>query len=160
VVEGRPLDKVVEVRVQTSRDPEASPKVYRWKLEELMYGWHLKKRVCLCTDCHRNVSHERASKAFGYRPKMAYCRACHYHAVKDDYVQVLPLPMLEVKPGVGDQGSGIRRRKAKGERRKILLSQGQTEELRASSSSSNAQEDSYVEGQLEGRRQQMASGRE
>jgi hypothetical protein len=105
VVEGRPLEKVVEVRLQDGS------KVYRWQLDQLMYGWHLKKNICLCTDCHRNISHERESKAFDHRPKMSYCKACHYHAVKDDYVQVSPLPMLEVKEvaaGVRGQGSGIR----------------------------------------------------
>ena len=99
VVEGRPLDKVVEVHLQGSPDPGTGPTIYRWRLEELMYGWHLKKRICVCTDCHRNVSHERESKVFGHRPKMAYCKACHYHAVKDDYVKISPLPMLEVKEG-------------------------------------------------------------
>ena len=108
VVEGRPLDKVVEVHLQASPDSGTGPKIYRWKLEELMYGWHLKKRICVCTDCHRNVSHERESKVFGHRPKMAYCKACHYHAVKDDYVKISPLPMIEIKEG--------ERVKAKGER--------------------------------------------
>jgi hypothetical protein len=99
VVEGRPLDKVVEVRLQADPASGADPRVYRWPLEQLMYGWHLKKGICLCTDCHRNVSHERESEAFGHSPKMAYCKACHYHAVKDDYVQISPLPMLEIKEG-------------------------------------------------------------
>jgi hypothetical protein len=97
VVEGRPLDKFVEVFLQPSPDSGKGPKIYRWKLEQLMYGWHLKKRICVCTDCHRNVAHERESKDFGHRPKMTYCKACHYHAVKDDYVNISPLPMLEVK---------------------------------------------------------------
>lgn len=96
VWEGRPLAKVVEVRLPGSAGSGPAPKVYRWRLEELMYGWHLKKRICLCTDCHRNVAHEQESIAFGHRPKMAYCRDCHYHAVKDDYVKAFPLPMLEV----------------------------------------------------------------
>ena len=109
VVQGRPLNKVVEVRFRVSRDGGTAPKTYRWTLDELMYGWHLKSRVCLCTDCHRNIAHERESKAFGHRPKMSTCKACHYHAVKDDYVRISPLPMLEVKEvteGVRDQGSG------------------------------------------------------
>jgi hypothetical protein len=96
VLQGRPLDKVVEVRLRAGPDSGAEPRVYRWPLEQLMYGWHLKKRICLCTDCHRNVSHERESRVFGHSPKMAYCQACHYHAVKDDYVQITPLPMLEI----------------------------------------------------------------
>jgi hypothetical protein len=108
VVQGRPLDKVVTVRLPASADTAGQPKVYRWRLEQLMYDWHLKKRICLCTDCHRNVSHEQASMAFGHGPKMAYCKACHYHAVKDDYVRISPLPMLEIKEG--------ERAKAKGER--------------------------------------------
>jgi hypothetical protein len=108
VVEGRPLDKVVEVTLQALPDSGTGPKTYRWKLEELMYGWHLKKRICVCTDCHRNIAHEQESTVFGHRPKMAYCKACHYHAVKDDYVKISPLPMLEVKEmstGVGGQGA-------------------------------------------------------
>jgi hypothetical protein len=106
VLDGRPLNRVVEVRLQASPESGAGPKVYRWRLEQLMYDWHLKKRVCLCTDCHRNVAHERESKAFGHRPKMAYCRACHYHAVKDDYVMISPLPTLEIQDeGSRDQGS-------------------------------------------------------
>lgn len=112
VVQGQPLNKVVEVRLRVSRDSGTAGKIYRWRLEELMYGWHLKKRVCVCTDCHRNIAHERESKAFGHRPKMVACKACHYHAVKDDYVRVSPLPMLELKEvteGVRGQGSGVKR---------------------------------------------------
>jgi hypothetical protein len=41
---------------------------------------------------------------------MSYCKACHYHAAKDDYVQVSPLPMLEIRED--------EREKAKGERKK------------------------------------------
>lgn len=110
VLEGRPLDKVVEVQLQAPPDSGAGPKMYRWRLEELMYGWHLKKRICLCTDCHRNVSHERESKAFGHGPKMAYCKACHYHAAKDDYVQISPLPMLEVREGESVKVKGEKKR--------------------------------------------------
>ncbi len=108
VVQGRPLDKVVTVRVPAVPGVGPGPKTYRWDLEQLMYGWHLKKGVCLCTDCHRNVAHEKESNAYDHRPKMAYCKACHYHAVKDDYVRVSPLPVLEVGEG--------ERAKAKGER--------------------------------------------
>ncbi len=111
VVEGRPLDKVVEVRVDATPGSGTGPVVYRWPLEQLMYGWHLKKRICLCTDCHRNIAHERESEVFGHSPKMVYCKSCHYHAVKDDYVRALPLPMLkviEVTTGVRGQGSGVR----------------------------------------------------
>lgn len=111
VMEGRPLQRVVEVRLEAAPGTGAVPKVYRWPLEQLMYGWHLKKGICLCTDCHRNIAHEQESKAFGHSPKMSYCRACHYHAVKDDYVQVSPLPMLEFKElgtGIRDQGPGAR----------------------------------------------------
>ncbi|MGW8322451.1 MAG: hypothetical protein ACWGSD_12950 [Thermodesulfobacteriota bacterium] len=30
---------------------------------------------------------------------MSYCKTCHYHAVKDDYAQVSPLPILEIEEG-------------------------------------------------------------
>ncbi len=97
VLKEGPLDKIVEVRLRADPDSGARAEVYRWKLGQLMYGWHLKKGICLCTDCHRNISHERESRRFAHRPKMSYCKACHYHAVKDDYVRASPLPMLEVK---------------------------------------------------------------
>ncbi len=108
VLQGRPIDKVVTVRIPAAPGSRSEPRVYRWKLEQLMFDWHLKKRICLCTDCHRNVSHEQQSKEFGHGPKMAYCQACHYHAVKDDYVQVTPLPMLEVTEGERTGAKGER----------------------------------------------------
>jgi hypothetical protein len=114
VLEGRPLGKVIEVQLQGAPGSGTAPKTYRWRLEQLMYDWHLKKRICLCTDCHRNVSHERESKAFGHRPKMTYCKSCHYHAVKDDYVQIDPLPMLEIIEGERAQDKA--ENKAKGQR--------------------------------------------
>ena len=96
VVEGRPLQKLVVVRVSAGKGEPTGARTHRWRLEDLMYVWHLRKRICVCTDCHRNVSHERGIEQTGHRPKMAYCGACHYHAAKDDYVRVRPLPELEV----------------------------------------------------------------
>lgn len=94
ILAGKALGKEAEVRLAHAE----GGKVYRWKLEDLMYRWHLEKRICLCTDCHRNVSHEKTSGvAAPYRPKLAYCGECHYHAAKDDYVNVQPLPAIEVR---------------------------------------------------------------
>lgn len=94
ILAGTTLGKDVEVRLAQS----AGSKVYQWKLEDLMYRWHLEKRICLCTDCHRNVAHEKASGAAQpHRPKLAYCGECHYHAAKDDYVKAQPLPAIEVR---------------------------------------------------------------
>jgi len=98
IVEGRPIQKVVEVRrVTASQDPEKGKPLYQWPLEDLMFKWHLEKNICLCTDCHRNVAHEKGIERWGNRPKMAYCRECHYHAKKDDYVNISPLPGLWVR---------------------------------------------------------------
>lgn len=96
VLTGAALGKEADVRLPAQS--EAS-KVYRWKLEDLMYRWHLEKRICICTDCHRNVTHEKASgvPSAPHRPKLAYCGECHYHAAKDDYVQGQPLPAIEVR---------------------------------------------------------------
>lgn len=106
VLTGRPIGKLVEVRLDPVPGAAEEPRVYRWPLEELMYGWHLRKGICLCTDCHRNVAHERESAAFGHSPKMSYCRDCHYHAVKDDYVRISPLPKIEVKEGEREKAKG------------------------------------------------------
>ncbi len=94
ILEGKALGKEAEVRLVQSEGAG----VYRWKLEDLMYRWHLEKRVCLCTECHRNVAHEKAPGALKpHRPKLAYCGECHYHAAKDDYVKAHPLPAIEVR---------------------------------------------------------------
>lgn len=100
VVQGGLIGKVAEVRVE--REPEIDPgggvKVHRWRLEDLMYTWHLKNKICLCTDCHRNVAHEKGQELLPlHTPRMAYCRECHYHAAKDDYVKALPLPEIRVE---------------------------------------------------------------
>lgn len=68
--------------------------LYQWSLKDLMYTWHIQTKVCVCTDCHRNVSHDNGETAGRYRPRMAYCAECHYHARKDDYAQMSPLPDL------------------------------------------------------------------
>jgi hypothetical protein len=95
ILAGTALGKEAEVRLVQA---DEGGKVYRWKLEDLMYRWHLEKRICLCTDCHRNVAHEKASGAAApHRPKLAYCGECHYHAAKDDFVNVQPLPAIEVR---------------------------------------------------------------
>jgi hypothetical protein len=74
--------------------------LYTWSLNDLMYTWHLEKKICLCTDCHRNVSHDTENASGRYRPQMAYCAECHYHANKDEYARIRPLPELvaEEKP--------------------------------------------------------------
>lgn len=69
----------------------------RWPLEDLMYTWHVANKVCLCTDCHRNVAHDKGEGGVRYVPKTAYCAGCHYHAAKDDYARVRPLPVLFVE---------------------------------------------------------------
>jgi len=97
IAAGKPIPGVVEVRLAEFREGIEEETVYQWGLRDLMYTWHVSNRVCLCTDCHRNVAHDRLGPAFsGNRPRMAYCRECHYHAAKDDYVRVSPLPLLEV----------------------------------------------------------------
>ena len=98
VVEGRSLQKAVEVRFFAPKAPAGREVFYEWNLQDLMYQWHIRNKICLCTDCHRNIAHEKGTNvAHPNRPKMAYCKECHYHRVKDDYVKVSPLPELEVK---------------------------------------------------------------
>jgi hypothetical protein len=124
VLTGRPIDKLVEVRLDPVPGAREDPRVYRWPLEELMYGWHLKKGICLCTDCHRNIAHERESAAFGHSPKMSYCRECHYHAAKDDYVRISPLPKLEVKEGEREKAKGQRKEEVGGRGREPGIGPG------------------------------------
>lgn len=94
ILTGTSLGKEAEVRLGQAE----GGKVYRWKLEDLMYRWHLEKRICLCTECHRNVAHEKGSgTAAPHRPKLAYCGECHYHAAKDDYAKAHLLPAIEVR---------------------------------------------------------------
>jgi len=99
VLEGGPIGKVAEVKF--GGEPGGEEKngiVYRWRLEDLMYTWHVKKRICLCTDCHRNVAHEKSALTSPpHMPRLAYCRECHYHAAKDDYVKASPLPQIRVE---------------------------------------------------------------
>lgn len=97
VMEQKPLDKVVEVRFASPHGPGQREVSVRWQLNDLMFRWHLKKKVCLCTDCHRNVSHDKGASSSDHQPKMAYCKECHYHAAKDDYVRVSPLPKIQVR---------------------------------------------------------------
>ena len=98
ILKGSPIEKIVGVRLPSTADLQGGPKEYHWRLEDLMYRWHVNNKVCLCTDCHRNISHDKAVDSAGrYQPSMAYCKECHYHAVKDNYVKVAPLPELEVK---------------------------------------------------------------
>lgn len=98
VREGRPVHKAVEVRFVFPQGPEGRKVFYEWDLQDLMYKWHIRNEVCLCTDCHRNIAHDKgADVSQRNRPKMAYCKECHYHAVKDNYVKVTPLPELVVK---------------------------------------------------------------
>ncbi len=98
VLEGRTLGKVVEVHVSSPESPEGKEARYTWNLEDLMYRWHVSNRVCVCTDCHRNVAHDEVNGPLPRnRPEMTSCQGCHYHAVKDDYVKALPLPVLKVK---------------------------------------------------------------
>jgi hypothetical protein len=108
VVEGKPLNRVVEVRRVPARDGGTGDLMASWSLEDLMYKWHVGNKVCLCTDCHRNISHEKGEEAPGFRnrPKIAYCGECHYHQAKDSYVQISPLPELLVREsGEGEEGS-------------------------------------------------------
>lgn len=97
VVAGKPIPKVAEVRLAKSLGNLEEETVYQWPLRDLMYTWHVGNRVCLCTDCHRNIAHDKRGPSFsGNRPRMEACRQCHYHAAKDDYVNVVPLPLLEI----------------------------------------------------------------
>jgi len=99
VMEGQPLERWVEVRRSTDPPGGDGEVMARWKLKDLMYTWHVRNRVCLCTDCHRNISHDsREGSPLRYRPRIIYCGECHYHRVKDAYVQISPLPELRVSP--------------------------------------------------------------
>lgn len=108
VLEGKPLGRRVEARrVEEAPGAGEGEVLARWKLEDLMYTWHVGNRVCLCTDCHRNVAHDpREDPTLRNRPRMVYCAACHYHRAKDAYVQGDPLPELWVSPAGGDGGPG------------------------------------------------------
>lgn len=70
----------------------ADGKVYEWKLSD-MHKWHVEKRTATCTHCHHNIAHDTTSERT-YYPIIEYCAGCHYHARKDDYVRVDPLPRL------------------------------------------------------------------
>ena len=96
IVQGKAIAKTVNVRfAQPSTGKKES---FEWPLQSLMYEWHLKNKICICTDCHRNVSHDQGVDASErYRPIMAYCKECHYHAAKDSYVKITPLPTMKVK---------------------------------------------------------------
>ena len=67
-------------------------KVYAWKLKDL-YLWHVTKETATCTHCHYNIAHDSSSERT-YQPVMEFCAGCHYHAKKDDYARVDPLPKL------------------------------------------------------------------
>lgn len=67
-------------------------KTYLWTLSD-MYKWHVGKKTATCVDCHHNIAHKAASDKT-YYPIIEYCAGCHYHARKDDYVRVEPLPPL------------------------------------------------------------------
>ncbi len=97
IEDGRPIEKVAQVKVPAAGGEDGGRVLYEWPLQELMFKWHIQNRVCLCTDCHRNVAHEKGVVPSGHQPKMAYCKECHYHAAKDDYVKMTPLPELGVK---------------------------------------------------------------
>ena len=99
VVQGKQIEKTVQVRLPPSKNPDKETETFEWPLQSLMYEWHVKKKICLCTDCHRNIAHSKGVETPGarYRPAMAYCKECHYHAAKDSYVKVSPLPALEIK---------------------------------------------------------------
>ncbi|MEW6442435.1 MAG: hypothetical protein AB1640_15970 [bacterium] len=97
VLTAAPIGKAAEVKLGAQGDENGGGRIYRWKLEDLMSTWHLDKKVSLCTDCHRNVAHEKAPDAKApNRPKLAYCGECHYHAAKDDYVKARPVPVIEI----------------------------------------------------------------
>jgi len=99
IVQGKKIDKTVFVRLPPSKNQDKDAETFEWPLQALMYEWHIKKKICLCTDCHRNIAHSSGFEKDGarYRPAMAYCKKCHYHAAKDNYVKTSPLPALEIK---------------------------------------------------------------
>jgi hypothetical protein len=98
LLEGKVFPRNVYVREAPVGGYGASQEVlYQWTLKDLMYTWHIQNKVCVCTDCHRNVSHDRGEAAGRYRPRMAYCAECHYHSSKDDYAMMRPLPDLVVE---------------------------------------------------------------
>ncbi len=98
VLEANISQKTVVVVEADGRDRDRTEHIlYRWPLRDVMYTWHLQKRICLCTDCHRNVAHDRGDEGIRYMPRMAYCAECHYHAAKDEYAQMEPLPILIVE---------------------------------------------------------------
>lgn len=105
ILEGRPLGRTVEAWRAADLSGEEEL-VARWDLRDMMYTWHVRNRVCVCTDCHRNVAHDSlpASPARN-RPRMEYCAECHYHSAKDDYVRVHPIPELRTVPA-GEGGGG------------------------------------------------------
>jgi len=105
VVEGRPLGRMVEAWRAPDMPGGEGKLVARWSLLDLMYTWHVRNRVCLCTDCHRNVAHDsRPGSPFRNRPRMEFCGECHYHKVKDDYVRTDPL--AELRTGPAQEGGG------------------------------------------------------
>jgi len=102
VMDGGPLDRWVEVVRRDAPSGGEGEAMARWRLEDMMYTWHVRNRVCLCTDCHRSVAHDsRRGHALRNRPRMSDCAACHYHRAKDAYVQMVPLPELRVLPAAG-----------------------------------------------------------
>lgn len=107
VLEGKPLGRWVEAVGRAGTAGDGPEVMARWKLEDLMYAWHVRNRVCLCTDCHRTVAHDaREGSGPRNRPRMSDCAACHYHRAKDGYAQGDPLPDLRVSPAGGEGGPG------------------------------------------------------
>lgn len=98
LLQGKVYPRNVYVR-EAELEGQWSPQevLYRWSLKDLMYTWHLENKVCICTDCHRNVSHDKGEAAGRYKPRMTYCVECHYHASKDDYAMMRPLPDLVIE---------------------------------------------------------------
>lgn len=107
VVEGRPLGRVVEAWRAPGQSGAEEELAARWDLRDMMYTWHVRNRVCVCTDCHRNVAHDKlAPSPLRNRPRMEYCGECHYHSAKDDYVRGDPLPELRTVPALDGGGPG------------------------------------------------------
>jgi|YNPNPStandDraft_1061719.scaffolds.fasta_scaffold00766_20 hypothetical protein len=108
ILEARIDSRVVTVcerreQEHAGTDQSCAKTLARWPLVDLMYTWHVANRVCLCTDCHRNVAHDKGEAGVRYVPKTAYCAGCHYHAAKDDYARMRPLPVIFVEKNPSPQ---------------------------------------------------------
>ncbi len=96
VLTGKHYETVVHARAVDPSTGQPGKILYTWALDDLQFKWHVAKKNSLCTDCHRNISHDKVGTK-KYQVIMESCAGCHYHAAKDDYVQMKPLPVLTIE---------------------------------------------------------------